>query len=279
MDFKAFVNQIVELYKKLTNKQKIISGVSLLLVLGFLVFLLLYNNTKGDNIDGYAVLFDKVSAEDAALIIQQLEKDGVSYKVVNENTIKVPEEVVYKERIAIAALGIPKSSKVGFELFDNQEFGATEFDQRIKYLRAIEGELSRTIEILKPIESAAVHIAIPKDTVFVEEKTDTTASVVVDMKPGKRLSHKQIVGIKNLISASIPNLLPENVKITDSNGEPLGEDDELFDSEMVKTQIRYTKDREIELEEKIIRVLSPFIGGDDKIVLICERSVALVANE
>jgi flagellar M-ring protein FliF len=235
-------------------------------VLGFLVFLLLYNSRKGEDIDGYAVLFDKVTAEDSALIIQQLEKDGVEYKVVNENTIKVPQEQVYKERIAIAALGIPKSSKVGFELFDKQEFGATDFDQQVKYLRAIEGELARTIEILKPIESAAVHIALPKETVFVEAQVDPTASVVIQLKPGKRISSKQIVGIKNLISASIPKLLPENVKITDANGEPLGEDDALFDGEVVKAQIKYKQDYELEYEEKIVNVLSPFIGGDDKVV-------------
>ena len=265
MDFKTLLQQITELYQKLTLKQKIIMASSVALVIGFLVFLILYKGPKKAD-EGYSVLFDKTSAEDSALIIQQLEKDGIPYKIVDEGTIKVPSEVVYKERIAIAAQGIPKSSKIGFELFDKQEFGATDFEQKIKYMRALEGELSRTIESLQPILEAKVHIALPKESVFVQKDVLPTASVVLRTDPSLRLTRKQIIGIKNLVSASVTKLSADYVKIVNQDGVPLGEGDDLFQSELVAAQIKYKKDYEKSYEEKIVNVLAPFIGGEDKVV-------------
>ena len=241
--------------------------VSILLVVGFIVFLLLFRAKDSMIGSGYSILFDKTNAGDSALIIQQLEKDGIPYKIVNEGTIAVPSSMVYKQRISIAALGIPKDSKVGFEIFDKNEFGATDFEQKIKYLRALEGELSRTIEGLQPIDNASVHIAIPKDTVFAEHKNPTTASIVLNINRGMKLSIKQITGIKNLVSASITNLLPADVSIVNQDGIPLGDEDSgAFEGELVKSQMKYKKDYERDIEDKIINVLAPVIGGVDKVV-------------
>jgi len=129
MDFKTLLDQIATLFQNFTLRQRIVALVSILLVVGFIVFLLLFRAKDSMVGSGYTVLFDKTNAGDSALIIQQLEKDGVPYKVVNEGTIAVPSNMVYKQRIAIAALGIPKDSKVGFEIFDKNEFGATDFEQ------------------------------------------------------------------------------------------------------------------------------------------------------
>ncbi|HIP31021.1 MAG TPA: flagellar M-ring protein FliF, partial [Sulfurospirillum arcachonense] len=218
MDFKTLLDQIATLFQNFTLRQRIVALVSILLVVGFIVFLLLFRAKDSMVGSGYSILFDKTNAGDSALIIQQLEKDGVPYKVINEGTIAVPSSMVYKQRISIAALGIPKDSKVGFEIFDKNEFGATDFEQKIKYLRALEGELARTIESLQPIDNASVHIAIPKDTVFAEHKNPTTASIVLNMYRGMKLSMKQITGIKNLVSASITNLLSADVSIVDQDG-------------------------------------------------------------
>ena len=267
MDFKTLLGQIATLFQNFSLRQRIVALVSILLVVGFIVFLLLFRAKDSMIGSGYSILFDKTNAGDSALIIQQLEKDGIPYKIVNEGTIAVPSSMVYKQRISIAALGIPKDSKVGFEIFDKNEFGATDFEQKIKYLRALEGELSRTIEGLQPIDNASVHIAIPKDTVFAEHKNPTTASIVLNMNRGMKLSIKQITGIKNLVSASITNLLPADVSIVDQDGIPLGDEDSgAFEGELVKSQMKYKKDYERDIEDKIINVLAPVIGGVDKVV-------------
>jgi len=267
MDLKTLLNQIATLFQNFTLRQRIVALVSILLVVGFIVFLLLFRAKDSMVGSGYSILFDKTSAGDSALIIQQLEKDGVPYKVVNEGTIAVPSDMVYKQRIAIAALGIPKDSKVGFEIFNKSEFGATDFEQKIKYLRALEGELARTIEALTPIENASVHIAIPKDTVFAEKKSATTASIVLSINRGQKLSLKQITGIKNLVSASITDLDSSNVSIVDQNGISLGDKDSAsYEGELVKSQIKYKKEYERDIEDKIINVLAPIVGGIDKVV-------------
>ncbi|NPA82711.1 MAG: flagellar basal body M-ring protein FliF [Epsilonproteobacteria bacterium] len=265
MDFKTLLEQISAAYNKFNTKQKIIIAVTIFIIIGLLVFLILYKNSGSKEAENYAVLFDKLDPKDAAIVIQQLETDKVPYKVVNEDTIKVPKEFVYKERISLASKGIPKNSKVGFELFDKQEFGATEFEQRIKYLRALEGELARTIESLEPIENAVVHIALPKESVFTEKSVPPTASVSLTIKPYTKLSPKQIMGIKNLVAAAVPKLTPENVKLIDQNGDPLGGED-MLKSELIASQIKYKKEFERAYEKKIVNLLAPVVGGEDKVV-------------
>lgn len=265
MDFKTLFQQIATLFHNLSMKQRIVAGVSVAVVIGFLVFLTFYRGGS-EGYAGYSVLFENTTAEDSALIIQQLDQRKVPYKVYNEGTIMVPSDVVYKERIAIAALGIPKNSKVGYEIFDKNEFGATDFEQQIKYLRALEGELARTIENLQPIESATVHIALPKESVFTERQTAPTASVVVTLNSGMRLQSKQIAGIKNLIASSVVRLQAENVKIVNQDGVPLGEEEGIYEDELIQKQVRYKRDFELAYEEKIINMLAPIIGGVDKVV-------------
>jgi len=265
MDFKALLHQISQIYQKLSLKQKIVAGGSIVLVVAFLVFLTLYKS-KSDSFSGYSVLFENISPSDSALIVDQLNKDGVKYKLANEGTILVPTSDVYKERIAVATLGIPKESKIGFEIFDKQEFGATDAEQRVKFQRALEGELARTIESLSSIQKATVRIAIPKESVFTERQALPTASIVVELKPGVSLNAKQIFGIKNLVAASVTNLSTENVKIVNQDGVALGDEDGEFDSDAIAQQIRYKREFENNYEQKIVNVLAPIVGGADKVV-------------
>ena len=266
MNFKVLFSQLVVLYDKLTKQQKLIIAAAVVGIVSFLIFLVVYT-AKKDAGSKYEVLFDSLSSEDAAKVVEQLEKDNIPYEIFNNNVIKVPKNVVYKERIAIASLGIPKNSGVGFELFDNQEFGATSFDQNIKYLRALEGELSRTINALAPIEGASVSLALPKDTLFVEKKAAPTASVMLQLVEGRKLSSKQIRGIKNLVAAAVPNLTPSNVMLVDSDGETLGDEDEMAQmSELSAVQQNYKSKEEKKKQKKIVEVISPFVGGKEKVV-------------
>lgn len=266
MELKKIIAQLVALYSRLTRNQKIVVASSIAIVIGFIVFLVVYNAKREEDV-GYKVLFDRLSGKDSSLIVEQLEQDKIPYKIGPNGTIEVPEEIVYKQRIKIAGMGLPKDSRVGFELFDKQEFGATDFDQQVKYLRALEGELSRTIESLSPIEKAKVHIALPKDSLFVSKQTPPTASVSLELKDQMRLNRRQVLGIKNLVSSSVAKLLTENVTVIDSDGEPLGDDDEyIASSEEAKVQLRYKARYEKAYEAKIVEVLAPFIGGAHRVV-------------
>ena len=266
MDFKVLFSQLVVLFAKLTKQQRIIIGSAVVGIVAFVIFLVVYT-AKKDELSKYEVLFDSLTSEDAAKVIEQLEKDNIPYEILDKNVIKVPKNVVYKERIAIASLGIPKNSGVGFELFDNQEFGATSFDQNVKYLRALEGELSRTIDSLAPIERASVSLALPKDTLFVEKQTEPTASVMIQLVEGSNLSSKQIRGIKNLVAAAVPNLKASSVMLIDNDGETLGDEDEMAQlSELSSAQQNFKTKEEKKKQRKIIEVVSPFVGGEQKVV-------------
>ncbi|BBG66481.1 flagellar M-ring protein FliF [Hydrogenimonas sp.] len=265
MNFKDLATQLTRLYERLNRAQKLVIAGTLLAVIGFIVFLVMY--TSSSRSGEYAVLFDHLSSKDAALVIQELEKEGVSYRIPKDGVIEVPREMVYRVRIDVASQGIPKESHVGFELFDTQQFGSTDFDQKVKFLRALEGELSRTIQSLQPIESASVHLALPKESVFVSKSTPPSASVVVKTVEGMRLSRKQIAGIKNIVAAAVPNLSPQNVKIVNEFGEPLNESgEEGADGELAKLQIDYKNRYESAYERKIVNILAPFIGSKDRVV-------------
>lgn len=266
MDFKALFTQLATVYEKLTKQQKIIIASAIVGIVAFLIFLVVYTS-KNSVITKYEVLFDSLSSEDAAKVIESLEKDNVPYKLEADNVIKVPKNFVYKERILIASKGIPKNSNVGFELFDKQEFGATSFDQKIKHLRALEGELSRTISALSPVESATVSLALSKDSLFVSKQVEPTASVMVMLVEDRKLSAKQIRGIKNLVAASVSRLTPQNVMLVNSDGETLGDEDEMAQmSELSVVQQHFKAKEEKKRQNKIIKLISPFVGGRDKVV-------------
>ena len=266
MDFKVLFSQLVILYEKLTKQQKIIIAVAVVGIVAFLLFLVVYTAQKNQP-NKYEVLFDSLSSSDAAKVVEQLEKENIEYKLEANNVIKVPKNVVYKQRISIASLGIPKDNGVGFELFDNQEFGATSFDQKIKHLRALEGELSRTINALAPIESASVSLALPKETLFVSKQSSPTASVMVQLLDGRNLSSKQVRGIKNLVAAAVPNMISSDVMLVNSDGETLGDEDEMAQmGELSAVQQKFKTKEEKKRQKKIIEVISPFVGGVDKVV-------------
>ncbi len=266
MDFKVLFSQLVVLYDKLTKQQKIIIAAAIIGIVAFLIFLVVFTSKK-DEKSQYKVLFDTLSSQDAAKVVAQLEKDNTPYKLEADNVIKVPKNVLYKERINIASLGIPKDSGVGFELFDKQEFGATSFDQQIKHLRALEGELARTITGLSPIERATVSLALPKKTLFVSKQVAPTASVMVQMVENRSLTSKQIRGIKNLVASAVPMLTTANVMLISSDGNTLGDEDETVQmSELSLTQQHYKHKEEKKLQNKIVSVVSPFVGGPDKVV-------------
>jgi len=267
LNFEEVFKQLIAFSKRLNKNQKIVIIASVVLLIAIISFLIVYNSSNVKTDKGYAILFENLSSKDAALIVQYLDKKQIPYKIPQDGVIEVPKDMVQKVRIDVAAQGLPKSSKVGFELFDKNSFGITDFEQRIKYLRALEGELARTIESLDAVEEATVNIAIPKQSVFVDKQNPPTASVVIKLKPNMVLTPRQIKGIKYLVAAAVPNMKPENVKIIDQYGNLLGEDDETTqNNEMLKAEITYKNRMEKALEDKIVSILAPIVGGKDKVV-------------
>jgi flagellar M-ring protein FliF len=167
----------------------------------------------------YSPLFSGVSAADANSIVEQLRTDNVPYQLSDGGgTILVPEQSVYDERLKAAAAGLPASSTGGYSLLDKMGVTASEFQQSVTYKRALEGELASTIEAMKGVKTASVQLAIPKDTVFVETKTDPTASVFIETENGVTLDDDQVQAIVHLTSASIDGMKADDVAVIDSAG-------------------------------------------------------------
>ncbi len=267
MNFESLFKQVIYFFNKLNKKQKYIIIGSIVAIISILSFLIVFSSHPTKTKSGYAVLFDNLKPQDAALIVQYLDKKNIPYVIPENGVIEVPKNVVQKTRLEIAAQGLPKSSTVGFELFNKNSFGATAFEQRIKYLRALEGELERTIDAIDAVEDSKVNIAIPKQSVFVSRQTPPTASVLIKLRPNMILTPKQIQGIKNLIAAAVPRLKPSNVKIVDQYGNPLGENDELTKTNnLLKTEMIYKRRMEKQLEDNIVSILAPIVGGRNKVV-------------
>ena len=267
MNFEAIFKQIIYFFNKLNKKQKYIIIGSIIAVIAVLSFLIIFSTSTNKNQNGYAVLFENLKSKDAALIVQYLDKKNIPYIIPQNGVIEVPKDLVQKVRLEVAAQGLPKSSTVGFELFDKNSFGATDFEQKIKYIRALEGELERTIDAIDAVDESKVNIAIPKESVFVSKQVPPSASVLIKLKPNMILTPKQIQGIKNLIAAAVPKLTPSNVKIVDQYGNPLGENDELTQTnDLLKTEMIYKRRMEKQLESNIVSILAPIVGGENKVV-------------
>jgi len=267
LNIEALFKQIIYFFNKLNKKQRYIIIGSIVAVIAILALLIVFNTTSSKTKNGYAVLFENLKPKDEALIVQYLDKKNIPYILPENGVIEVPKNLVEKVRLEVAAQGLPKSSTVGFELFDKNSFGATDFEEKIKYIRALEGELERTIDSIDAVEESKVNIAIPKESVFVSQQEPPTASVLIKLKPNMILTPKQIQGIKWLVAAAVPKLKPSNVKIVDQYGNPLGENDELTKAnDLLKTEMIYKKRMEKQLEDNIVSILAPIVGGRNRVV-------------
>jgi flagellar M-ring protein FliF len=205
--------QFTGFWKKLGASQRVILVV-LVLVLAILVPVLL----TWANAPTYAVAFSGLSEADAGTIVQKLTAAGITYQLKNDTTIMVPTDKVYDVRLQMASAGLPSSSSVGFELFDNTTLGMNDFTQQVTYQRALEGELERTIGVMSSISSVRVLLVTPQKSLLSTDQALTTASITLKMKTGDALDKSQIRAITNLVASSVEGLTPENVTVVDSNG-------------------------------------------------------------
>ncbi len=219
--------------------------------------------------DDYHPLFSGLSMDDASTIVAKLKELKVPYKLGMEGTtIYVPKEKAYEIRLMLASQNaLPGSGGIGFELFDKTNYGMTEFMQNVNYKRAIQGELSRTINQMPEVKASRVHIAIPEKTLYTEKEKQATASVFLKLKPGKALNKEQIQGIVVLVAGSIEGLKPEQVTVIDSSGKVLykgGEPDSPL--AVSNQQFEFQRNVERRLEDSIQSMLDRFLGKNKSII-------------
>jgi flagellar M-ring protein FliF len=197
--------------------QKVVIGLLLLGLLlgGFFFFRWITAPTQ-------APLFSNLASTDASAIVDELNAAGVAYDLTDGGqTIMVAKDKVYDLRLTMSGQGLPAGQDTGYALLDEQGITTSEFQQQVTYQRALEGELSKTLEALEGVRSAVVHVALPKDEVFVTEEGKATASVLLDLAPGTALSGEQIQAVTNLVSSSVQDMEPEQVTVADSTGQVL----------------------------------------------------------
>ncbi|MEM8446228.1 flagellar basal-body MS-ring/collar protein FliF [Morganella morganii] len=208
----------------------------------------------------YRVLLSNLSAKDGGDIVSQLTQMNMPYQLAdNGSAILVPADKVHELRLKLAQAGLPKGGNTGFELLDKEQFGISQFSEQVNYQRALEGELSRTIESLSPVQTARVHLAIPKPTLFVREQKSPTASVTVGLLPGRALDEGQISAIVHMVSGSVSGLTSSNVIIVDQTGRLLTNNDNSQQS-VSTSQMRLTQETEARLKQRIEDLLAPLVG-------------------
>ncbi len=218
----------------------------------------------------YQVLFSNITQEDAGQVIAKLKEMKVPYQVEG-NAISVPSEKVYELRLELASQGIPQGGGIGFEIFDKNQFGVTEFVQRLNYVRALQGELARTVRQLSEVDQARVHIAIPERSIFSDKEEKPTASVVLKLKAGRALNQGQIGGIVHLVASSVEGLPPQNVTVIDNMGNLLSKPSDGSDMVADAKQLEYQKSVDHDYESKLQSMLEGIIGKGKAIVRVSTK--------
>jgi len=257
------MDQLVKFVNNLNAAQRavIIGGFSLLFVL--LVGLLVYSNIKAQDKKLNYTIASNLTKNQVMLASGELEASGIEFSVIgngNNLTLKTSKDFINIAKIKLVTSEAATSKHVGWEIFEKSSLGTTNFENKVKYLRALEGELSRSLESLSGVLRASVKIAIPKDTIFTERKADPTASAVISLKPGVFLTQQQIDGIKNFIASAVSGLKDENIQLIDQDGALLQMSADDMDNQKSLAQNKYKQKLEEDYEKKIVALLEPFVG-------------------
>lgn len=215
----------------------------------------------------YRVLYTNLSERDGGAIVAALDQMQVPYRFSDGGgALMVPAEQVHAVRLRLAGQGLPKGSLVGFEAMDNQKLGTSQFAEQINYQRALEGELARSVQSISAVQSARVHLAIPKPTIFVREQQKPSASVLVNLYPGKSLDPAQVSAVVHLVANSVPELAPTNISVLDQNGNLLSQASDSAggtNRALEPGQLKYVRDLELSLADRVRAILTPIMGPNN----------------
>jgi flagellar M-ring protein FliF len=252
----AYLNTLSRRLGALSTNRKIGLAITLAAAIAVLVGLVLWTRAPE-----YRVLFSNLEERDAGAVVVALQQMNVPYKTGPGGTILVPSDQVYDLRFRLAGQGLPRGGAVGFELMDNTKLGMTQFQEQVTYQRALEGELARTVQSLAPVESARVHLAIPKPSVFIREQEKPSASVLVTLYAGRSLDPAQVSAIVHLVSSSVPNLNPSQVTVVDQSGSLLTASSETSAAQGLNaSQLDYLRQVDDYYARRIEAIVSPMVG-------------------
>jgi len=255
----AILTQLLEGYIKLPLAQKIIFPLLVFASVTGIVYV-----SKWANRPDYVVLYSDLEPADSSAVIERLKAQKVKYEVRGDGrTIAIsPPEMVHELRIGLAGEGIPKGGTVGLEIFEATNLGTTTFQEKIKFIRAIQGELERTIGSLDAVSTTRVHITQPEKSVFGKKNVDASASVLLKLRPGSELDKKQVKGIVNLVAGSVEGLKRENVSIIDVFGNLLNPQEEEGEDGLglEATRLQYQRDVERGYTQRIEEMLTKVLG-------------------
>lgn len=247
----------------LSKKVGLVVGLSLLMAMLIISLIWAFR-------DDYQVLFSDLGAQDASAMLSELERLKVPYQLSDGGTtILVARDAVYKTRLKLMGKGLNLQGSVGFEIFNNAEFGMTEFAQKVNYQRALQGELARTIMGFDEIKSARVHLVLPESGLFKRQSAKPKASVSIVMKKYATLSQEQISGIQRLVAASVPEILPTEVTVMDQRGMAVSKqiaDD--GDESKLHERLDMKKQLEDYMTRKIVTVVDKVVGPGKAIVSV-----------
>lgn len=262
----ALVNNLRQYINKLPKKKLYAYLFAFVTIVGGSVVGLSFVNNEN-----YQPLFAGLSTEDASMVVAKLKEQKIPYQLGGNGTIiYVPKEKVYDVRLALASHNsLPGGGGTGFELFDKTSYGMTEFMQNINYKRALQGELSKTINQMPGVKSSRVHIAIPDRTLFSDKEKEVTASIFLKLSSSKALSKEEVLGLTHLVAGSVEGLKPDNITIVDSRGKVLYKG-EQGDASVVLSSQHYEIQKNVEkkIEDSVQAMLDRFIPSNKSIVKV-----------
>jgi flagellar M-ring protein FliF len=213
----------------------------------------------------YRVLFSNFSDRDGGAIVASLQQMNVPYQFAEGGgAILVPADKVHDARLKLASQGLPKGGNVGFELMENQKLGVSQFLEQVNFQRALEGELAKSIQSVAAIQAARVHLALPKNSVFVREQQKPTASVLLNLHPGRSLDPQQVSAIVHLVASSVPDLPVKNVTVVDQSGNLLSEQSKSPGARgLDATQLKYVHELQSSIVRRIESIITPIAGENN----------------
>ena len=240
----------------LVRQAGLMVGLAASVALGFAVVLW----SQGED---YRPLYSGLDRLDSREVIQILEYNNIPFKVDgNTGAMLVADGDIHQARLKLAEAGLPGDKSMGFELLqEEQPLGTSQFMEGARYRRSVEGELARTITSIHSVRNARVHLAIPKRSVFVRDARKTTASVMLELFPGRNLKARQVKAVANLVAASVPELQFEDVAVIDQKGNLLSTGEESPELMLAAKHRDYTRKLENDIVERINRILQPVVGG------------------
>jgi flagellar M-ring protein FliF len=264
MEEKSHGNLISNIRSWSLTRKLSLAAITLLSLLMFAVIIFQANRAE------YRPLYTELSQEEAASVTNWLKEQNVSYQLKNNGrSIYVPAGVVYETRLNLAGAGLPKQGGIGFEIFDTQGFGVTNFTQKINYQRALQGELARTISALDSVKSARVHLVIPEKRLFNEQQEKAKASVVLDLAAGGTLDTSQIQGIIHLVAGSIEGLENKMVTVVDTGGRTYSQNNgNDLDQMMLPDKLKFKNSLETSMESRAQSLLDLALGNGNAIVRV-----------